>query len=361
MSIKRSDKVQLWRGIWRQTRPFLAGALPVIDLPSRYRVRRLAVSLVECDPWPGMAATGEHAAQLAILRLRSLQRDTRRAVRDRHTEAATLLARAAIETLITGLYCLHEQDAVAKLQAENIRNLPLLLRFLTDAGVIPPSVLDECIRRLGYGEPARGPSVEAMAVVVDKSLGVRAAVELYDRFYRPSSAFAMHSGGLSLLRHVRMDDRLRRRPSRTGARRSPARIADACLGALTANMARRAGRPSQLADKYTERHFDRALTPMVVMSSPGIGKLVMPRQIVTTVRTVRGIFKYARSGEDAADPAVRVARIRAGMEALLLAGLPDLPEGALDPYLDYVSQKIAAETAPASTEGHSGAVATPTS
>lgn len=70
--MKRSVNAELWRGIWRQARPFLLGALPVVDLPSRYRVRRLAVSLVECDPWPGMAATGEDAAQLAILRLRWL-------------------------------------------------------------------------------------------------------------------------------------------------------------------------------------------------------------------------------------------------------------------------------------------------
>jgi hypothetical protein len=271
-----------------------------------------------------------------------------------------MLARASIENLITGLYCLHQQDAVAKLQAENIRNLPLLLKFLTGAGVIPASVLDECIHRLGYGEPARGPTVEAMAAVVDKSLGVRAAADLCDRFYRPSSTLTMHGGGWSLLRHVRQDDRLTRRPGRTWARRSPARIADACLGGLTATMARRAGRPSQLADEYTQRHFGRALTPMIVMGSPSIGKLLMPRQILPTIVTARGIFRYARSGQDAANPAVRVARIRAGMEALLLAGVPDLPEGALDPFLDYVSEKIAAETVPASTEEHPGAVAAPT-
>jgi hypothetical protein len=353
-SEKRSAKVQLLRGIWRQARPLLLGVLPVLDLLSRYRVRKLAVSLVECDPWPGMVATGEDAAQLAILRLRWLQHDTRRAVRSRQAEAAIMLARASVETLITGLYCLHQQDAIAKLQAENLRNLPLLLKFLTEAGVIPASVLDECIQRLGYGKPARGPSVEAMAMVVDRSLDVRAAVDLYDRFYRPSSTFTMHGGGLSLLRHVRSDDRLTRRPSRTWARRSPTRIADACLGALTATMARRAGRPSQLADRYTTRHFDRAVTPLIVMSSSAIGKLLTPRQILTTIVTVRGVFKYARSGQDVANPTVRVGRIRAGMEALLLGGVPDLPEGALDPFLDYVSEKIAAETAPASMEEDSG-------
>ena len=353
MSTKRHDGDRLWRGIWRQARPFILAALPVIDLPSRYRVRRLAASLVRCDPWPGMAATSEDAAQLALLRLRWLQDENRRAVRSRHAEAATMLARVSIETLITGLYCLYEQDAVTKLHAENTRNLRLLMRFLTDAGVIPASVLEECIRRLGYGKAARGPTTEVMAAAVDKSLGARAAVNLYDRFYRPSSTFAIHGGGLALLRHVREDGHLTRRPCRTWARRSPVRIADACLGALTANMARRAGRPSPLADRYTERHFGRALTPMIVMSSSGISNLLRPQQILSTLVTIRGIFSYARSGLDAGDPAARVTRVRAGLRALLLAGTPDLPEGALDPFLDYVSEQIASETASGPNEGPS--------
>jgi hypothetical protein len=195
MSAKRSGKDRWWRAVFQQARPFLLAVLPVPDLPSRYRVRRLAAGLFKCDPWPGMTATGEDAAQLAILRLRWVQHGTRRAVRSRQDEAAVMLARVSIATLITGLYCLYEQDAVAQLQAENIRNLPLLLKFLTDAGVIPASVLDECIRRLGYGQPAKGPTVEVMATAVDKSLGARAAVDLYDRFYRPSSTLTVHGGG----------------------------------------------------------------------------------------------------------------------------------------------------------------------
>jgi hypothetical protein len=129
-----------------------------------------------------------------------------------------------------------------------MRSLPLLLKFLTDAGIIPESVLAECIDRLGYGAPARGPTVERMAAVVDRYVGVRVAGDLYDRYYRPASSLAMHSGGLALLRHVRPNDSVSRRPARSWARRLPARIADACLGALTANLARRSDSPSRLAD-----------------------------------------------------------------------------------------------------------------
>ncbi len=343
---KRPDDDPLGRRIWQITRPFLLGALPVLDLPSRYRVRRLAARLVACDPWPGMAATGEDAAQLAVLRLRWLQVATRRAVRTRKAEASILLARASVETLVVGLYCIHELGAVAQLQAESMRNLPLLLRFATDAGVIPASVLDECVSRLGYGASARGPSTEAMAAAVDKSLGARAAIDLYDRFYRPASTLSMHSGAASLLRHVRDDERLTRRPNRMWTRRTPVRIADACVGALAANLARRAGTPSRVADRYTERHFDRAVTPVIAMTGgSAIGRLMAPRQLVTTIAMLRGLDRYVKSGQDAGNPMARVAHIRAGMAALLLPAMPNLPAGALDPFLDHVAETLATETA----------------
>jgi hypothetical protein len=77
--------------------------LPVPDLMTRIRIRRTAGRLATCDPWPGMAATGLDAAELALLRVLWLQRQTRRAVRSRQPEAAVMLARVTIETTITGL------------------------------------------------------------------------------------------------------------------------------------------------------------------------------------------------------------------------------------------------------------------
>jgi hypothetical protein len=60
-------------------------------------------------------------------------------------------------------------------------------------------------------------------------------------YYRPASALTMHGGAAALLLHVTADGKLTRRPSRTWARRSPARIAGNCLGALTAALASRPG------------------------------------------------------------------------------------------------------------------------
>ena len=205
-----------------------------------------------------MAATGTDAAQLALLRLLHLQKATRKAVRSRQDEAATMLAMVAIETLITGLYCIHEPSAVSRLQGEAMRQLTPMLQFLVDAGLFSADVLAESIQRLDLGEPARGPGVEEMARVVDTATGASIATGLYNRFYRPTPNLAIHAGASSLLRHVRSDGRVARRPSRVWGRRSPARIADTCLGALTAVLAHWAGVPSQHAVRYADRHGERA-------------------------------------------------------------------------------------------------------
>jgi hypothetical protein len=336
----------MWPRLWPFVRAFALAALPVPDLISRYRVRRLAARLVPREPWPGMDATGLDAAKLAVLRLRSLQRDTRRAVRSRQHEASTMLARASIETLITGLYCLHVPGAVAQLNGENVRNLPLLLEYLSDAGMIPASVLAECIRGLEAGTPAKGPPVGAMARRVDQATGGSTAISLYKAYYRPASTFAVHAGAGSLLRHVRWDDRITRRPQRTWARRSPIRIADACLGLLTAAVAQQAGTSNQEAARYADRHGGRALTPVMIMGTSGLRQNIGLRNLRTVLEQLRSFGNYIQSGADAQNPDVRTAKIRESMKSVLLLAELDIPAGALNPYLDYVAAKIASETAP---------------
>lgn len=334
----------MWRRLVPYARAVALAVLPVPDLAARIRIRRDARRLVACDPWPGMAAKGPDAAQLALHHVLWLQRQTRRAVRGRQPEAAVMLARVTIETTITGLYCLHHPDAVAQLQGENIRDLRLLLQFLIDAGVIPASVLDECIGRLNMGTPAKGPTLDTMARHIDKSTGGRVAMSLDDRFYRPASTLTMHGGGAALLRHVTDSGKLTRLPSRTWARRSPVRIADCCLGALTAAVAQQAKADYARAVKYADKHGARALTPVVVMSSPGFRVAFSPQQLVSLFRQLKEIGDYIDSGRDADDPATRAATVRAGMEAMLSAGVPSVPADSLDPFLDFVADKIVTES-----------------
>jgi hypothetical protein len=73
----------------------------------------------------------------------------------------------------------------------------------------------------------------------------------------------------------------------------------------------------------------------------GLGRGLRPGQVLAVIGRVRAFGEYVRSGEDADNPAVRTARIRAELERLLT--IPDLsiPGGALEPYLDFVAARIA--------------------
>ena len=188
-----------------------------------------------------------------------------------------------------------------------------------------------------------------MAKHIDTATGSSMAISLYKRYYRPTSNLAIHAGAASLLRHVTGDDSITRRPARAWARRSPARIADACMGALTAAVAQRAGTPYRQAIWYADKHAERALTPVAVMALSGFRRTFRPRQIISIASQIRGFGQYVWSGQDAPDPSARTAKIRAEIERLLLAIERDIPPGSLDPFLDYVAAKIVSESVPAAS------------
>jgi hypothetical protein len=59
---------------------------------------------------------------------------------------------------------------------------------------------------------------------------------------------------------------------------------------------------------------------------------------------IRDLGTYPWSGQAAQDPVdVRMARIRAGVEGALHLTEIETPPGALDPLLDYIAAKVAAE------------------
>ena len=300
--------------------------LPVPDLVTRIRIRRTARFLIACDPWPGMAATGPDAAQLALHHVLWLQRQTRRAVRSREPEAAVMLARVTIETTITGLYCLHRPDAVAQLQGESLRSLPLLLQFLTDADVIPASVLAECIGRLNLGTSAKGPTLEAMARHVDKSTGGSVAMGLYNRYYRPASTLTMHGGGAVLLLHVTAaNGKLTRLPQ--------LQLAPAIAGAHRRQLPGRAhgdGSPADQGRLHARREVRRQARRAGPDAGGGheLGRVrahARPAAARSTLRRLKEAGDYIWSGRDADDPAIRAATVRAAIEALLSAALPAVP------------------------------------
>jgi len=106
-----------------------------------------------------MEATSVEAAQLAMLRLLWLQRQTRRAVRGRHREAAAMLARASVEMLFLGSYCLRVPEAVSQLHAGNLKALGDGFAYIEETGIVPAQVVHDCVARLG--EPSnRSPTLE---------------------------------------------------------------------------------------------------------------------------------------------------------------------------------------------------------
>ncbi len=344
------ERFRPWRRLASLAWVIARTLLPCPDLIRRCRVRSAARKLVTCSPWPGLAATGTDAAQLAILRVLWLQRQTRRAVRGRHREASVMLARASVETCILGLYCLHEDGAVAHLQAANIKALRDVMRYLSDAGHVPAEVIERCVAALG--ESRRGPKVWDMAKRVEQATGQRGAISLYQRFYVPTSNFFVHANAGSLLRHVGAGDKLTRRPVRAWTRRSPARVADACTGILASAVAERTGRPAMGFARYADKHLDRALTPLAVLAGAGLGrsvKLTQLGQMRGQLRIFMTTGTYIWSGQAASDPiGVRTARIREALAELLPATALDIPPAAFDPYLDYLAATLAESADPGS-------------
>jgi hypothetical protein len=340
------ERFRLWRRLLPLVSIAVVSLLPCPDLVSRFRVRRAAARLVSREPWPGEDAKGQDAAQLALFRLLWLQKQTRRAVRGRHQEAAVMLARSATETLILGTWCVRDPGAVTALDsaaAEAARNA---VRYVERAFGMPEHVISECIKRLASPRPAK--KVWTMAEIADEATGTYAARDLYQRLYVPLSSYSVHAGAGSLMRHVRPGGAIRRRPARSWNRRSPVRVADTCLGYLAAAVAQDSGQPHQRFIDYGDRHNKRTLLPMVFMiagHTAGSARRNPRRAITIAARTaglIRDLGSYTLSAQFTSDPQeVRTSRIRDAITAMTAEGSLDEVLYALQPFIDYLAARIA--------------------
>ena len=264
-----------------------------------------------------------------------------------------MLARASVEALFLGLYCLRVPEAVAQLHAGNLKALGDGFAYMEEAGIVPERVIRECIARLG--EPSRKYlGVWEMVQAIDTANGNKEARSVYRRLYSPLSNFTVHASGGTLLRHVNRKGGLRWRPSHSWARRSPARVADAAAGLLAADLAMRADVSHEKLLAYANKHMSRTLMPMAIMAFTGTGSSVNPGRIRQSVGQVKEVYVYLWRGPAAADSVdVRTAYIRERFASLLHFEDSDIPADALDPLIDYVAEKLAravpaADTPPAS-------------
>lgn len=322
----------------------IAGFLPYPDLLARWKVRREALSLVDLRSWPGMNATSEEVAQLAMLRLLNLQKKVHRLVLLRQREASVMMARSGIETLLLGLYCMRVRDAVARLHAGNVKALGDALAYLEEAGIAPASVIRECARALG--EPAKTHLTPwNMAQAIDDANGNAAARSIYRRFYVPLSHFTVHASGGTLLRHVSPRGRLRRRPTKAWGRRSPARVIDAAAGTLAADLAQHAGRPNARLVQYVSKHEARTIVPMIVMAFNGMSGFSSPlsrSRLMETVRIIKEVYAYLWNGPAAADSVqARMAFIQERLTTLMASDDPEIPPAAFGPLIEHVATMLA--------------------
>jgi hypothetical protein len=206
------------------------------------------------------------AAQLALLRLLWLQRLTHNSVTMRRDDDAALLARAAIETCIVGLYCVHSGDAIAHLSAPSYGGAGPV-PYLINADLGSRAAIDSAV--LALGEIGPDLNVRDLALWLEREHGLVLATGLYHRYYVPLSHLFANAYAFSLMRHVHADGTLHRRPAFPWIRRSAARMADGCAAVLAASIADKAGTPSELFHRSATAHLDRLLTPALVFAVKG--------------------------------------------------------------------------------------------
>ena len=238
--------------VWPLMRPYV----PCYDPFERRRVRRAARTLVTLRRWPGDEATSRDAAQLALLHLLELQHRVRVSSVLRQYEAAALLARTAIDTCIVGIWCLVEPGAVQRLNADAARSLTNLLVPFAKSMLLPADAIRIAVAQIGEPKGLRSPQQQLDEI--QKANGPPGARILYELWYRPLSAFFAHGTGGALLRHMGVNDEITDHAHFAWARRSPAHLADVCVGFLSAVFAGPDHPNYALFSKYIDVHDGRS-------------------------------------------------------------------------------------------------------
>jgi hypothetical protein len=197
--------------------------------------------------------------QLAILRSLDLQRLTRASTRLRQHEAASLLARASIETAIVGMWAMCDDSAIKVLSKDNAYSVEKLMMPLVGSLFLPPDAIKTAVAK--FGTPHRF-FIRTPLNAIKEAKGSPAAQSLYDIYYAHLSAFFGHGTGPSLMRHVGWDDHLKDKASFPWAKRSPAHLADACLGALCIVAAGPEHSDRKLFTRYAVYHDQRTALPL---------------------------------------------------------------------------------------------------
>jgi hypothetical protein len=290
---------------------------------------------VTFSKWPGKAATSREGSELALTRLLDLELQTRRSSNLGQYEAAALLARTAVDTCITGLFCLYVPDAIGRLEQDNAKAFDSIFRYLVDTDAMSKAATSFVVGEIGV--PKRIGPLDQLIKEIAESGGSNGAAQLYDRVYRPLSSMYAHGSGLALSRHVAHDDTLRKKPLFPWARRSPSHTASTCVGLLAAQIAGVDHPSYAMLDNYANWHW-RRVTPVVAsLSLKGALKSCHWTELPRARRALReaSSFLHSPQGAEASKESKRAVVRPAVITAFTALGL-EVSEEFIDSLTDMI-------------------------
>jgi hypothetical protein len=292
-------------------RPALSGVDPL----RRRRVRRAATALLPGKV--GDVESAEELAQLALARLLWLQHEAHQAHRSRQPEATAMLARAALDCLLVGLYCQYVPGAAEHLGGNLRRTMGHVLRPIVD-GSVPDELFDDALATLS-AKP-RDLQLQALAKAIIEADGPTAVHDLYERYFRAVSSAHVHTTAFSLARQVHpRSNSVTVRPWPAWSTRSAAHACDSYVGMLSHAVAAPDHPARGLFETYANDHARKARPPILFIAmsiarsrSGSIGK-----GIVLGARPLLQLRRYAASNEAAQqDREGREQRVRAILSRL---------------------------------------------
>jgi len=260
----------------------------------RRRVRSAAKRLVPSKAWATKDSKADEIARIALLRVLFLQHEAHRAARHREEEATAMLARASIETAISGLFCIYVPGAEKLFEGEmSKRAKSLFSDFTKDIGM--PGILDDALANIGS---SKLPTVACMVEQIVASGGAPDLGSLKTNFYDQISTLYVHGGPLGLIRHVHpRTGATRGRPYAAWSKRSAVHTSDAMVGLLAASIAGENDADIALFRAYEEDHFRVTWRPLAFVVRGVLASHVDFRYILDTLRAVRRLRAKRKAGE----------------------------------------------------------------
>jgi hypothetical protein len=278
------------RFIWR----LICFNVAAFDPFRRRRLRAAAKRLIPAKAWVSNDATAEEIARVALLRVLFLQRETRRAARHAEREAAAMLARASIETTISGLFCIHVPGAEKLFDGELGKRAKRLLAGITE-GADMAGMFDQAFAQIGSGKL---PTVTGMVEQIKANGGGAGIGSLHTNFYDQVSTLYVHGGPLGLLRHVHpKTQRTRERPYSAWSTRSAVHTADGMVGLLAGTIAGKDHADFALFGEYETAHLRVTWTPLAFIARGLMATRVDLRHVPAMIRLVRRLATKAKAGE----------------------------------------------------------------